>query len=136
MPPYRLTQSVTATEREITFSMAGVKFYLVGEVGPQDTEFEVRARLQLEDEIPMWVRSGWDFAGNHQSGPTAGFLRGQEGTTAAAHEAGHLHLARPADVSQNAGRGDSSSLTFTGNYRRVDAHRVAATVQRHPRLIH
>ena len=99
MPPYRLTQAVGASERVIAISMTGVRFYLARPVGPDDTHLEVTARLRIEDEVLIWLRSGWDFAGNHQSGPTAEFERGTHGTTAASHAAGAAYewLGPPAE---------------------------------------
>lgn len=76
-------------------SMKGAIWYLAHDVGPEGAaplertpRWEVRARLRIEDEILICVGTYYSGGMTIHTGPKARFLRGQEGTTAAAHAVG------------------------------------------------
>ena len=69
-------------------SLQGIKWYLVEPVDADDTQFEVRARLEVGSEIIHVIKCDYAAGTRDVSGPVIEVVRGAEGTTAASHAAG------------------------------------------------
>ena len=88
MPPYQSTGRSDGVRPTPALSLDGIQWYMVDPVDADDTQFRVRARLQIEAEI-LWVEKVDYAAGSRDvAGPVIEVLRGREGTTAVAHDVG------------------------------------------------
>jgi hypothetical protein len=86
--PYQYVGNSDTPGPTPALSIEGIQWYLAEAVNADSREFTFRARLRIEDEIILVIKSDVVGGSTDVAGPVLEVLRGQEGTAAVAHAAG------------------------------------------------